>query len=103
MSEVIFEKNIKFIGKDIFKNCNNIKIAQMSVDMLKDINRKELNDVFLTDGEIVTEMLFAECVKLKKVKLCNSIQGISQNAFYGCWELEDIDIGNGVDYIAGSI
>lgn len=80
VKKVVIPKSVKTMGWGVFFECGNLEEADVQCN-------------------IVGSQMFAECTKLKKVKLADTCTKIEGYAFEYCKSLEEITIPKGVKVI----
>ena len=92
--------------KNVYWDVPNPTIEEVPVDgylflCSKDGSRdnKVENVTFGPNVQVIPKGLFYGHAGLKEVIFSDSIYRIEEKAFYGCYQLENIELGNGVQYI----
>lgn len=79
-----FIDEVKQMGKGVFKDCKELSVSCFSTERLT----------------VLPAETFLGCVKLAEEILPESIKRIESRAYYGCVNLDYIDIPEGTEYIA---
>lgn len=98
LSHVALDTCIQIIGKNSFYNCTRLKIINLSA--VKGIEEHAFEStalVFLNipNCGIIGELAFADCRMLSKITFCDSLQMISDFAFYNNSSLKSLYIPSG--------
>lgn len=104
LSDINIPENVESIREYAFYNCSALseiklpsKLSEISVGML---NSTAVENI-VVEGNIkrIGALAFYNCQKLKKAVILDGVSFIDGGAFYGCWNLETIEIPKSVKNI----
>ena len=106
VTEIDLPSSVKAIGKRAFKNCDNIKDAGLSANLvyLGDEAFYDCDSLETADLAFGLDYLgfraFAYCRQLKKAYIPATVTGISGNPFMGCTGVESLELDpDSVDFV----
>ena len=105
LTEITVPENITSLGKNVFRDCRDLKTAdvrskasQIAYGMFQ--NCRSLESVSVPEGtEIINVLAFSDCVSLKSITLPEGVKTIADQAFDGYRNLEKAVIPDGVEEI----
>ena len=99
VSEIVIEGDAT-IGKNAFAEIYDVIYVEASAKLLYNIHRDNIQRVIINGGESITSSLFENSESLKEVYIGDTIKDIGKKAFYGCKNLEVLEMGSGVEIIS---
>lgn len=103
--DLVIPKNVKQIGENAFKSCNNIESVTIKGEITSVASKTfydcdALKQVVLpSTTQIINSSAFKNCDALKNVSLGGKLKEIGQSAFESCPELVTITNNNAVERI----
>ena len=95
ISQIVIPHSVVRMGTGVFIKCNSLKRISVDASNLVYDSREGCNAIV----ETASNTLLVGC---KESSIPNSVKTIGEGAFYGCLELESIEIGNSVETIGQS-
>ena len=86
LKEVVFGKNIVYVGKDAFAECKKLQKV-----------------VFNNKVKLLDDTVFENCVSLTKLTLPNTVSTVGDKAFFGCRKLRTIRLGKKLSSIGKKV
>lgn len=104
LSSVSLSDTLRVLDKEAFARCKALKtvIIPESVELLGEsvfYGCSSLESAEFEGGLSITKGLFANCSKLKFVKLRDGISSIGESAFANCTSLTDVAVPDSLNYI----
>lgn len=100
LKSVLLSTETKTIAAEAFRGCTSLIIVTLPSEKPEGIEEKEVKNVFPTTLTEIGKGAFMECSKLAKaMTLPSGVAKVSDQTFYGCGALKEINIGASVKEI----
>ena len=90
---------ISKLSNELFLKCEQLKSIRIP-DGVKTLGKRVFSNSGIEHIDIgrgittISEGAFYECIKLKQISFPDNVKTIEKDAFYGCQELTDLDLGD---------